>query len=65
MKDMWTKWITLETPIEVRPIQKGETLEENDVYLSSSGQYERCPCPGVKYTSDKVFWFRPIEKEIL
>ena len=56
-------WIKLENMIEVRPLQNGDILRENDMYLSTSGKYEVCPCPGIKYIKNDVPWYRPLENE--
>jgi hypothetical protein len=43
-----------------RRIKPGETLEATDVYKSSNGHYELCPCPGL-VLQDGVLteWYRP------
>ena len=41
-------------------IEPGETLEATDVYSSSSGYWEACPCPGlVLQEGNAVVWVRP------
>ena len=43
------------------PIEAGTRLETTDVYDSTSGRWERCPCPGIilEVASDHVRWIRP------
>ncbi|KKS38969.1 MAG: hypothetical protein UV01_C0001G0045 [Parcubacteria group bacterium GW2011_GWA2_42_14] len=52
-----------ETGLEVfgTLIEKGTRLEKDDVYDSTSGKWEKCPCPGaVLQTSEpNVIWIRP------
>lgn len=41
-------------------IEPGTVLEENDVYASTTGKWENCPCPGVMLQNSDVFWVRPV-----
>lgn len=46
-------------------LEAGDKLEPDDVYASSNGYFEKCPCPGLKLenVSDRdgraVVWVRP------
>jgi hypothetical protein len=45
-----------------RRLEAGDVLEEGDLYASSAGRWERCPCPGLtlREGTDAV-WVRPVE----
>ena len=47
--------------VEARMIEVGEALEEGDLYMSSSGHYDHCPCPGVIWSGSGVTFYRPIK----
>lgn len=40
-------------------LQPGCVLKETDVYASSNGTWEKCPCPGVTLRKTDVVWVRP------
>ncbi|PIT88526.1 MAG: hypothetical protein COU29_01955 [Candidatus Magasanikbacteria bacterium CG10_big_fil_rev_8_21_14_0_10_36_32] len=41
-------------------LQAGDIVEEDDVYDSSSGKWEVCPCPGLTLQeSVNTYWVRP------
>lgn len=41
-------------------LETGDVLEESDVYESSAGDWQPCPCPGlVLQAGDLVTWVRP------
>jgi hypothetical protein len=41
-------------------LESGDELEATDVYSSSNGQWEPCPCPGTKLAAGlAVMWVRP------
>lgn len=43
-----------------RQVMSGETLEPTDVYSSSNGRWEPCPCPGlILGEGHSVIWVRP------
>jgi len=43
-----------------RAIEPGTTLERSDVYESTNGNWEECPCPGVTLQEGvAVIWIRP------
>lgn len=60
MVDDYTITIEVDEPVTVRIVQVGERLEKNDLYKSSSGKFEPCPCPGVVYMGGTVF-YRPVK----
>lgn len=37
----------------------GTKLEAPDVYASTSGSWELCPCPGVVLQNTETIWVRP------
>ncbi len=45
--------------VETRLVKVNENLGKDDLYLSTSGHYEKCPCPGLKYNGG-INWYRPI-----
>ena len=46
--------------ISGRKLEAGEVLEATDVYESSNGQWEPCPCPGLKLGEGVAcIWIRP------
>ncbi len=46
--------------IEGTQLGYGDVLSENDVYDSSSGKWEKCPCPGlVLQNGTAAIWVRP------
>jgi hypothetical protein len=47
-------------PIQGRRLQAGDVLRSTDVYASTTGKWERCPCAGaVLQTNVDVVWVRP------
>ena len=44
-------------------IKKGERIQENDVYASTTGKWERCPFhpANVLLQTDHVVWVRPAQ----
>ena len=42
-----------------RVLEAGEVLEETDLYYSTSGVVETCPCPGTTLVTGAA-WYRPI-----
>jgi len=47
--------------IMVRAVQPGEILQESDMYSSSNGRWEKCPCPGLTLGKGVgVTWIRPL-----
>ena len=48
-----------------RRLRSGEVLLATDVYESTSGRWEPCPCPGIRLllpqgeNSSAVLWVRP------
>ncbi len=41
-------------------LEAGDTLEASDVYSSSDGSWQKCPCPGTKlHAGLSVVWVRP------
>ncbi len=43
-------------------LETGDILQQNDVYNSSSGKWEKCPCPGLMIQIERdssVIWVRP------
>ena len=42
-------------------IPVGTTLEPTDLYASTTGKWELCPCPGIIMNSPDVIWVRPVE----
>lgn len=42
-------------------LEAGDTLEPDDVYNSTSGNWEKCPCPGLTLGGEgaNVKWVRP------
>lgn len=50
------------TPIDGCLLETGDILEVYDVYESSNGFWERCPCPGLTLvTGTEPMWVRPTE----
>lgn len=47
------------SPIYGIRIQPGTKLEEKDVYASTRGTWEPCPCPGVILQDSEIIWVRP------
>lgn len=49
-----------------RKLGNGDVLETNDVYNSTNGRWERCPCPGLTlqgFEEDSpVIWVRPTDR---
>lgn len=44
-----------------KKLKGGDKLQEGDVYASTSGNWEVCPCPGVVLKEGcEVLWVRPI-----
>ncbi len=37
----------------------GAILRNYDLYLSTTGRWDRCPCPGVVLENTEVIWIRP------
>lgn len=48
------------TPVRCRVIEAGEGLRSTDWYASSSGMWDLCPCPGVKYQRGGALFVRPL-----
>jgi hypothetical protein len=47
-----------ERPLD--PIPPGTVLERTDLYLSTTGSWEPCPCPGVTLgEGNTTQWVRP------
>lgn len=44
-----------------RLLEPGDVLQATDVYSSSNGYFEPCPCPGITLqgTAPGVLWVRP------
>lgn len=42
-------------------LEEGIKVEETDFYLSTSGQWEPCPCPGGT-VNPRVVWVRPVSR---
>lgn len=41
-------------------LEVGDVLEPTDVYASTDGTWDPCPCPGLKlHDGVKVMWVRP------
>jgi len=41
-------------------LRAGDTIQEDDVYDSTSGRWEKAPCPGlVLQEGCKTYWVRP------
>lgn len=54
--------IVLNKQIEVEELEGGTVLQETDLYLSSTGTWQLCPCPGLTLQpGTPVRWVRPIE----
>lgn len=51
------------TPIAGCLLETGDVLEIYDVYESSNGFWERCPCPGLTLAVADIgpMWVRPTE----
>lgn len=42
-------------------LEAGDVLEEGDVYDSTSGQWSKCPCPGLTLAAGiTTKWVRPV-----
>lgn len=50
-------------PIFGRKLEPGDVIQENDVYATSSGGWEKAPCPGVILQSGSTTWIRPTTEE--
>ena len=49
--------------VTARRIRSGEVLESGDYYLSSNGNWEPCPCPGLVLGEGTACeWVRPISQ---
>lgn len=45
-------------------LEPGDVIQENDVYDSSSGGWDKAPCPGLELQSGiKTVWIRPVTEE--
>lgn len=40
-------------------LQAGDRLKVTDIYASTSGEWEVCPCPGVVLGKTDTLWIRP------
>lgn len=50
--------------VQGEKVEKGDFLKSDDVYPSSSGKWEKCPCPGVILQGeDHTLWVRPYLNE--
>ena len=48
-------------PIFGLKLEAGDVLEQDDVYDSSNGLWERCTCPGLKLgEGTATVWIRPV-----
>jgi len=41
-------------------LKAGTILEATDVYASTSGKWELCPCPGLILGMTHTIWVRPV-----
>lgn len=46
-------------PIVGMKLAEGAILQEGDVYDSTVGVWEQCPCPGLELKATSTFWVRP------
>jgi len=61
MEAKWHNHPMTGVPVFGTLIESGTRLEENDVYDSTNGKWEECPCPGIILQTDgtHVIWVRP------
>jgi hypothetical protein len=51
-----------------RELVNGDVLQKDDVYNSTSGRWDKCPCPGLTLqgfdegANNPVIWVRPEEQ---
>ena len=48
--------------IEGELLKEGDTLEAQDLYESSAGRWEPCPCPGLILGKVSTRWVRPAKR---
>lgn len=62
MKENWAYFMSFSgNRISGFLLEEGDTLEKDDMYTSSNGMWQPCPCSGLtlgKQSSD-VLWVRP------
>ena len=46
-------------PFAGMKLAKGAILQQDDVYNSTAGVWEQCPCPGLKLGATSTIWVRP------
>lgn len=51
------------TTVSGRLLEVGEVLQEDDVYESTTGEWVKCPCPGLTLATTHMRWVRPLTKE--
>jgi len=44
-------------------VRVGKFLRKDDVFESSTGNWEKCPCPGTRLVSTHVTWVRERDKK--
>jgi hypothetical protein len=42
-------------------VPEGEVLRETDLYLSSSGNWQPCPCPGIVNQGDTFYRVKSVD----
>ncbi len=59
--EVFVNYIKTGVSIHGRRLENGDVLQKDDVYNSSSGFWEKCPCPGpvLQSSNDIVIWVRP------